>query len=767
MLRLFLFAGLAWAGIGPVSAQPPTGLLTGRVEHALNRLPIEGATVEVVGAGRVTRTTASGRFRLDSVPVGAQVVRVLAIGFEPLVVPEVMIGTGRPAVLTATLRPRPLQLEAIAVASEPVFRPGVRGAPGAALLGQEETRRAPGVQEDVLRAVALLPGVGVTAAGRNDLLVRGGAPFENLFVVDGVEVPNLNHFGSQGSTGGPLTLLDVEFVQEAAFSAGGFGARFGDRTSSVTSITLRDGNQERLAGGVTLSATGFGGSLEGPAGDDGSFFVGLRRSYLDLVFKAAGFSFIPAYWDLQGKVTRRLDHRNTISALLIGALDNLSFNNETADNRYDNRRIPSLQQRQYVSGITWRRAGDGGVTTVTLGRTFTSFRSAQNDTLNPPAPVFQNNSREGETALRLEWVRVLGTRSSLTLGALSRLAGNLHYDLLLPGALRQDADGVPRPLARDTTFSAFRQAVYAEADLVLPSGLRVVPGLRADYYAFLGDAVRLAPRFRVEWPLGESAVLSGTAGRFWQGPSMIWLAGDPQNASLKPLRADVVTLGFQQLVRADLRFQVEGFAKRYGEYPARVFRPQAVLSPSGFEDVTTDIPFGLEPLVSEGTGHAAGIELLVQKRAGRSPWFGLASVSLGRSRFTGLDGVERAGSYDARLITTLLAGWRPNAAWEVSGKFRLSTGRPTTPFITAGEAAGSLDFARYNAGPRLPTFHALDLRVDRRWSFRRRQLVTYLDVQNVYGRANVSEFEWDARTTTVTANRSLGVFPTVGLTLSF
>ena len=767
MNRRVLVALLSVVGVGSVSAQPPTGLLTGRVEHALNRLPVEGATVEIVGTGRITRTLPSGRFRLDSVPVGPQVVRVIAIGFEPLVLAEVMIGAGRPAVVTAALRPRALQLETIAVASEAVFRSGVRGAPGAAILGQEETRRAPGVQEDVLRAVALLPGVGVTAAGRNDLLVRGGAPFENLFVVDGIEVPNLNHFGSQGSTGGPLTLLDVEFVQEAAFSAGGFGARFGDRTSSVTSITLRDGNQEQFAGGVTLSATGFGGSIEGPVGQDGSFFLGLRRSYLDLLFKAAGFSFIPAYWDIQGKVTRRLDRRNTISVLLIGALDDLSFNNETADNRYDNRRIPSLQQRQYVSGLTWRRAGDGGVTTVTLGRTFTRFRSAQNDTLNPPRPVFQNDSREGETSLRLEWVRVLRGQSSLTLGALSRLAGNLQYDVRLPGALRQDADGEPRPLARDTSFSAFRQAVYAEADLVLPSGLRVVPGVRADYYAFLQDAIRLAPRLRVEWPLGEATVMSGTVGRYWQAPATIWLAGDPSNATLKPLRADVVTLGVRRQLRADLRLQVEGFAKRYADYPARVFRPQAVLAPSGFEDVTTDIPFGLEPLVSAGTGRAEGVELLLQKRAGSTPWFGLAALSVGRSRFSGLDGVARPGSYDARLIGTLLAGWRPNAAWELSGKLRVATGRPTTPYLTEGVAAGSLDFSRYNAGPRLPTFHAVDLRLDRRWSFRASQLVAYLDVQNIYGRANVSEYEWDARSRTVAPNSSLGVLPTVGITLSF
>lgn len=766
MQRILLGAVLLVAGAAPARGQPPAGLITGRVVHAVTRTPIEAATIEVVGTGRLTRSLADGRFRLDAVPVGEHLVRVVAIGFEPMLLAEILVGAGRPVVLAPALAPRPLVLEEIGVQAEPFFQPGVPGAPGAVTLVREETRRAPGVQEDVLRAVALLPGVGVTSGGRNDLLVRGGAPFENLFVVDGIEVPNLNHFGSQGSTGGPLTLLDAEFVQEASFSAGGFGARHGDRTSSLTRITLREGNQARTAGGVTLSATGVGASFEGPAGRDGSWFLGVRRSYLDLIFRAAGFSSIPAYWDLQGKLTRRLDARNSLSALVIGALDDLAFNNSTAENRYDNRRIPSLEQRLYLAGLTWQRAADAGVMTVTLGRTFTRFRTVQNDTLVPPTPVFQNASREGETSLRVEWTRVLGAGSSLTVGSVARLAGDLDYDLRLPGDLRRDDQGLARPLAQDTSFRAFRQAAYAEATLEA-GAWRVVPGARLDYYGFLDDAVRTAPRLRVEWEAGAGTAVTASGGRYWQAPAYIWLAGDASNAGLEPLRADVVVLGVRRELRPDLRVQLEVYAKRYADYPARVFRPQAVLAPSGFEDVTTDIPFGLEPLASAGRGHAEGLEFLVQKRTGITPWYGLASVSVGRSRFTGLDGVERPGSYDTRLIATVLAGWRPNSRWEVSGKVRVATGRPTTPFLVAGPDAGSPDFTRYHAGPRLPVFHAADLRVDRRWSFRRSQLVAYVDIQNVYGRANVNEFEWDARSATVQPNRSLGVFPTIGLTLGF
>jgi hypothetical protein len=207
--------------------------------------------------------------------------------------------------------------------------------------------------------------------------------------------------------------------------------------------------------------------------------------------------------------------------------------------------------------------------------------------------------------------------------------------------------------------------------------------------------------------------------------------------------------------------------KRYGDYPARVFRPQAVLAPSGFEDATNDIPFGLEPLGSVGQGLVYGAELFLQKRLSAIPVYGLASIAVARAEFESVDGIRRPGAYDGRVIGNLLAGWRINRAWEVSGKFRLATGLPTTPFIESGPNTGQLDFRRYNAGPRLPTFHALDIRIDRRWSFRGWQLDVYLDVQNVYGRPNVSQYIWNPRIAAPEANESLGVLPTIGVNVEF
>ena len=164
-------------------------------------------------------------------------------------------------------------------------------------LSFEEIRRSPGGFEDVVRAVAVFPGVAQVSAGRNDLIVRGGAPSENIYVVDNLEIPNINHFGTQGSGGGPLSYINLDFVRETSFSTGGFGARYGDRLSSVLTIDLREGRTDRLGGKATISATQFGLNLEGPIGENGTFLVSARRSYLDLIFRASGFSFVPEYWD--------------------------------------------------------------------------------------------------------------------------------------------------------------------------------------------------------------------------------------------------------------------------------------------------------------------------------------------------------------------------------------------------------------------------------------------------------------------------------------
>lgn len=765
LLRAALLAGVALVVARPLAAQARTGTITGRVVNAQNEAGIAAARVEVVGREFSATSVESGRYTLAGVPVGTVTLRATAIGFQPAIVANVVLGSGKPLEIDLRLTPSAVELQELTAEADPYFAPAFESATSQQRLGTEEVRRAPGVQEDVVRAVALLPGIGITQAGRNDLVVRGGAPFENLFIVDGLEVPNINHFGSQGSTGGPVSILNIDFVRDVGFSSGGFGVQYGDRTASITNLALREGNAKRLAGEVNVSATGFWGIAEGPLGANGTFLASVRRSYFDLLFDLAGFAFVPSYWDAQVKLTQRVGRNDALSFLAVGAIDDITLNNDDADNRLDNSRIAAPSQRSYFTGLTWKHSLPKGLFSATLGRTWTTFEIEQSDSLDPPQPIYRNESTEGDNSLRTDLALELARNVQLTVGNTARFASQLQYDVVLDGDERLDQDGNPAPLAVDSSFTAFRNATYAQV-VGFVGAVRLSGGLRGDWYQFL-DAFRLAPRLGVNVPVGRTGSLNFSVGRYYQAPQFVWLVGDPGNVDrLVPIRSDQVVAGYERLFASNVKGQVEVYYKDYDAYPTRIFRPQAVLQPVGFDDVTTDIPSGLEPLSSDGTGRSYGVEFFLQKKLAGSPFYGFTSVSLNRTEFRALDGVQRAGSFETRFLGTVLVGWRPNASWEVSGKFRLATGTPYTPFITSGPDAGQLDFTQYNA-LRLPNFNALDLRAGRRWSWSGTQLELYLDVANVYGRRNVQGVFWNARTQQQEFNESLGVLPTIGINIEF
>lgn len=777
IITLVSFATLAFPLLGQTdSAQTttPTGVVSGQVVDMVTQQPIAGATVAVVGTKRGAVTKKDGRFVITKVPAGIYSLKTTLVGYGPDLTNDVVISPGKPATLLIRLTESTVQLEEAVVVSDAFKRDGT-AITSTQLLTSEEVRRAPGVQEDVIRAVALLPGVAVAGGGRNDLAVRGGAPFENLFVVDNIEVPNINHFGSQGSSGGPLSLINIALVRDVSLSTGGFGPKYGDRLSSVTNLSLREGNDQRFAGEVNLSATGFGVIAEGPLGEQGSYLFSARRSYLDLVFGLAGFGFIPEYWDFSAKITYNLSANDKLTFLSIGALDQIKFNNDSADNRYSNSRVTAPSQDQYFSGLTWRRLLPNGYFNVTLGRTFTSYNTTQQDSLENI--VFNTTSYEGDNSLRGDLVLLPSSDLEINAGAIVRYASNLAYDITLPGFARLNQAGVPTPLRVDTSFTALRAGVYGQIDWMVTDRLKVVLGGRGEYYGFLAnDKLVVAPRATISYLIAPEMTVRLGGGRYYQAPQFIWLVGDASNSStLRPLRADQAILGWEWIATEDLKIQVEAYYKVYGSYPIRTFRPQAVISPAGFDDIYNDIPFGLEPLSTEGTGVAYGLEFFVQKKLSAAlPIYGLASISLNRTEFTAADGVARLGAFDSPIIGSIAVGWRPSAEWEISSKLRLSRGLPTTPYITTPERAaetgfpiGSLDFAYYNQGDRLPFFYALDARIDKRWFFSGWQLIAYIDVQNVTGRRNSTAVRFNQQTNAAETDQSIGLLPSIGLNIQF
>jgi len=734
------------------------GTITGTVRSGATKNIIPGITVAIPGTSIGTYTGTDGKFTINNSPIGVISVRFSGVGYETFVQTNVVVTHQKPTILDIELIEKTIELKGAEVIST-YFVKRVDVLTSTQFLNSEDIRRAPGVQEDVIRATALLPGVGVTQAGRNDLLVRGGAPFENLFVVDNIEVPNINHFGSQGSSGGPLSLINIDFVKNVSFSAGAFGSRYGDKVSSITNITLRNGNQERFTTKAVLSATGFGVNLEGPINQNSNYMFSARRSYLDWIFKAAGFAFIPQYWDFQGKIFYRLDEKNTLSFLTIAALDDVILNNENDDNIYKNSQVAIPNQKQYFSGLTWQHLLGNGFLTATFGHNLTKFSTYQNDSLD--VQIFKNFSKENEIVFKTDVDFMISPHLEFMLGNQIKWSPDLDYDVYIPGYLRLDNNNIPTELKTDTTLSVFKNSTYGSLTTSFGSN-KITLGARLDYYDFLQNKFYFSPRASYIHQFNPVSALILSLGRYYQSPSYVWLIGAP-NQNLKPIQSDQIVLGYEHTLREDLKIQVETYYKWYDNYPARVFRPQAVLSPSGFDDLTSDIPFGLEPLTSIGTGVSRGVEIFVQKKLSELPLYGLLSISISETKFKSIEGKERAGSFDARFISNLVIGYRFNQEWELSGKFRYSTGIPTTPFITEGEKIGQRDYSQYNEGERLPDFHALDIRLDKRWNFSSFDLVTYIDIQNIYGRKNVNGIRWDSRTQDIKIQDSIGLLPSIGI----
>lgn len=739
-----------------ISFSENRGQVLGKVIDKSSREGLTGVTVRLVETNYGAITNKEGRFIIRNIQPGIYTIQATGVGYEPFVEANISVTNTNVLEYEIELKQSTVQGQQIEVVSSYYDR-NIESAISSQSLNFQDIRRTPGAQEDVVRATQLLPGVSVTSTGRNDLIVRGGAPFENLFIVDNIEVPNINHFGTQGSTGGPLSLINIDFVKDVEFSSGTFPSNFGDKTSSLTNITLRNGNTQKYTGLVNLSATGFGINAEGPISDNSSAWFSVRRSYLDLVFKAAGFAFIPEYWDFQGKFNWRINDKNQLSFLTIGAIDKVTLNNSNEENLFNNSRIAVPQQNQYFSALNWKRFFSNGFMNVTLGEYLSKFDTYQNGQTG--TTVFKNISKEAETSLKTDFYFELNRKSNLTFGNQIKYATSLDYDVIIPGYLRTDLEGIQLPLAVDTSYNAFKNSTYISYSHDV-GYMQYKVGGRMDYYSILQDKFYFSPRIAISYLWTERTTLSVGYGRFYQSPSYIWFVGDPVNSALKPIQADQIVFSFAHNPRPDVKVQVEIYQKWYNNYPARILRPYAVLAPSGFDDLTNDIPFGLEPLTSDGVGYSRGIEFFVQKKFSEIPLYGLFSLTLAETKFKSLKGDYISGAYDSPVILNITAGYRFNPEWELSSKFRLASGLPTTPFNPEN---GKRVYEMYNQGVRLPLYHSMDLRLDKKWYFENFTLNTYIDIQNLYGRKNVAAYRWNSKMGMVESQSSIGILPSIGI----
>jgi hypothetical protein len=755
VLKIILFFSFIFAA--EISAQDEKGIIFGKVRDAVSMQPLISANILILDTNLGAATDPEGNYKIEGIKPGTYRLKISSIGYSTVIKTDVIVNSVKPARLDVELMETTLELGEVTVQDE-YFSKNPLEPISTTKFSFEEIRRAPGGFEDVIRALSILPGVAQADAGRNDLIVRGGAPSENLFLVDGIVIPNINHFGTQGAAGGPVSYVNLDYVKSTSFSTGGFPVTYGDRLSSVLSINLKNGRQDRIGGKATVSATQFGLDMEGPINQSSDFIFSVRRSYLDFIFKAAGFAFVPEYYDLLSKVNIKTGTNSNLSFFFLGALDNVNFFNDTPDKRFDNSRTLGSDQKQYTAAGKYQQIFGTGFLDIALSRNYVNYNSTQNDTVQNP--IYKNISTEIENSLKSDLTVKVSSENELNIGTEFKLI-EFNSDIFSPAKLTSFGDSISA-VNSQMNENYFKWGGYLNFNTVMMKRVIVNLGIREDYFSGINDKYYFSPRFSLSYNLSAINSINFSTGIYYQSPSYLWLTNG-NNKNLKDIRVNQYILGFENRVREDILFKVEGFIKDYSNYPASLTRPYLVLANTGAgytDDNFTSL--GLDPLVSAGKGLTKGIEFSLQKKLSDLPYYGIMSLTISRSDFTPLDGIKRPGLYDQNVILNISGGYKFDPEWEGSFKFRFASGSPYTPFDANGEQS-VLD---YNSR-RLRPAHSLDLRVDKRWNFSSWVLITYLDIQNIYNRKNTASIRWDPRTIRVDESSSIGILPSIGVSAEF
>jgi hypothetical protein len=758
-----VFIGLLGISSG---LQAETGRIIGRVNDASNAKPLGNTNVVVIGTIFGAATDEQGRYSIEGISPGTYSLSFTHIGYQTITKPEVVVTSARPETVDEELIPVVIAGAGVTV-KVGLFNQQMTALPGTTTLSGEEIRRFPGGFEDVVRTVSTLPGVAVVNdGGRNDLLVRGGGPSENLYIVNSVEVPNINHFGVQGSGSGSLSFVNLDFIDHVHFSAGGFGVEYGDKLSSVLDIDLRPGRTDRYGGRLTMSATQFGADVEGPVFGSGSAIFSARKSYLDLIFKAAGLPFIPVYTDYNLAATWDLPRGDRLTLIGMAALDKVERDQSSVKNRVLNAGIMDNTQDQYVVGGSFRRLVSKGYLDIALGMNRSVFKFSQADTQE--IKYFGSNASENEYSFKISRLHAGFLGGSMKAGFSAKLASVDNQTAFADTIYDRNGNRVPltalrlpNRLSARGNFS--KTAFWTEYKRNLTERLESTIGLRWDYYDFIARKLYTTARFGLDFKVSEVDRIKATLGRYYQPPSYVWVI-NPDNRNLKALRSDMLLLGVEHLFREDLLFEVEGFHKWMADLPAG--GTNAGVGYGGREDDFGS--FGYQQLVPTGKGIAYGIELQLQKRYTPAGFYGQAGLSIGRSRYTAPNGKSYPGQYDQAVVLSISGGYKPNPRWEYNGKFRFWTGSPYTPVYRPSQNNGKIvNLPDEYLAKRLKPGHHLDLRVDRRFNFTTWAMVTYVDVQNVYNYAIPVRPSYDFWNDKVSDKNEIAILPSIGVRAEF
>lgn len=746
LFTLFCFLFISFYSLGQ------GGIIQGKIKNPINNESVPFANIIILDSELGTVSDENGNYIIEDIKPGLYNVRASFVGYKSKTVFEVQVTRAKAVQLDFELEEIASDLSEVVVSSE--FSRSDETPLSVRRLNANEIERYPGGNRDISVVIQSLPGVASTASFRNDIIIRGGAPNENKFYIDEIEVPVINHFATQGSSGGPVGILNVNLIQNVEVITGGFPANRMNSLSSFFEFQLKEGRRDKMATQLTVGASELTISNEGPIGEKTTYFVSARRSYLQGLFKLLGLPFLPTFNDFQFKTTTKFNEKTELTLIGVGAIDQFALNFDVPNSESDDEReqrlfrldnLPISSQWNYATGAKLKRFRDNGFWTFILSRNMLnnqSYKYFNNDESDASNLLFDYTSQESENKFRAE-NSIFGKGYTLKYGVNYEFARYLinNFDR---GTLSQDGGVVSiNNKAFFNSYGAFVSGTktFQDERLLLSGGIRMDG---SDFGVTAQNPLnQISPRLSVSYQIKPNLFWTANAGIYYQKPPYTALGFRNNEGELINQINDIRFIQSNQLITGiervvpdkNRRFTIEAFYKHYNNYPTSIRNGIALANLGADFGV-----IGNEPVASNSEGRAYGIEFLAQQRLFNN-FYGIAAVTLVRSEFTNpnTEGFIPS-SWDNRFIVTMTAGKRFGKNWELGGRWRFLGGAPYTPFdIEAStlrsnwdlRGGGILDFNNIN-GQRLKSFHQLDLRIDKKYFFEKWNLNWYFDIQNAY-----------------------------------
>jgi len=743
-----------------VPVRPPVGdashgSVAGLVVSQSDGTPIPNALVEL-GDGRGTLSNAQGRFVLVNVPPGRYNVKVSGLGWDSQERTGLEVLAGQTAVLEFRLVRRVIPLSAL------VISPGAYGILDEVrdyalqTLTRKEIETVPQVGEDVFRSLRRLPGVASDDISTR-LYLRGGTDREVLMLLDGMELYEPYHLKDFE---GALGIVDINAIGGIDLHAGGFPADYGNRMTGVFDMRTRTPPAEGIRTTLGLSLTNASLLSQGHFGQGrGQWLLSARRGYMDLAFDLTGVNegINPRYYDALLKVQYQLGSRHLLSFHALQAGDHLWLDTDQLGEDEQEGELSTKWQNSY-GWLTWNAyltprirartlASAGRVTRSRIGYWEDMGRAS-----GPEAVDSRNLARFDFVGVKQDWTVDLTDRVAFRAGAeVKKLYGDYDYDSWTR-TLATDATGEIVGVY-DTTAVKMEPAgtevgAYGSLRVRPLSWLTTEAGLRYDRFSHTGDS-DLSPRVNALVELGDGTSLRGGWGIYHQTQGIHELEAPDGETEFTPSeRATQVAVGLEH------RFS-NGIAARAEAYHRSIHRPRRFYLNLWREILAFPELDGDRRRVDPTEARAKGLELSARREGDTWDWsLGYALSSTEQK----IDDLWVPQFWDQTHAFTVTVGYRPNPAWNITGAWQIRSGWPITPqeyvvdTISVFQGDGTQwpmwwrgEFGELNS-VRLPAYHRLDLRVNRRFQLRRGTLDVYLDLFNAYNQENLRSYGYQLRT---------------------